>query len=86
MICIDIKISALGDPPTFPELTPFLKGEAVGFSILEAGMQSGATSTALHIKLDDGTNVTVEISASMFLSMAGAVRGACHRFGDTKNA
>lgn len=78
---LNIKIAAIGDQPTFPEMAG-PEGSLVGFSILEGGMVSGKTSTALHIELDDGLFVTAEVSAEMFLAMAAVLRGAMERFGD----
>lgn len=82
---VDISIAALGDPPTFPWMKPVVPAELHAVSILEKGCKSGAVSVAIHAQLPTEEWVTIQLSASMFLSLAGAVRGACERFGDTRS-
>lgn len=87
---INIQIAAIGDPKTFPELEKeqFIPGEIVGMTILEAGMQSGSVSVALHIKhqLQSKTVYsTSQLSAAMFFSLAAGIKGACDRFNDQKS-
>jgi hypothetical protein len=51
-------------------------------TIIEGGMQSGRTSVCLSINLPDGSVAAVQLSAGQFDQVAGAVRGACLRFGE----
>lgn len=80
---INIKIAAVGDPPTFPELVPFHLATIVGVSILEKGMESGHCSAAIHFKDYKGNNYTAELSANMLAAMGAAARGAKERFKDS---
>ncbi len=57
-------------------------GELKQFTILEGGMESGATSVSFYIVLPDGTKVLAETSAAIFNGMAGALIGAEQRFID----
>jgi len=82
MSMVRIKISAVGDPPAFPELTNGIEGECLGFSILESGTTSGKTSCAVMTRGADGIPVMVQFTGDMFLSMAAALKGARQRFGD----
>jgi hypothetical protein len=81
-----IKIGAVGDPPLYPEIGQLVQDHSVieSVGILEAGMQSGKTSLSFNVKLTNGRYVVAEMSAGMFLQLAGAVRGAVERFEGAK--
>jgi hypothetical protein len=78
---VTVKISAVGDPPAFPEIKPDLPGECRHVAILEAGTTSGATSMGMIIHLPEGRTAFIQFTAGMFLTIAGAVKGAVDRFG-----
>jgi hypothetical protein len=84
---VNVKIAAVGDPPTFPEYRQVREAVLVGVSILEKGMQSGNCSAALHFQLkgQDGPHhilFTAQLSASMLMTLGSGARGAKERFGD----
>jgi len=76
---IQIKISALGDPPIFTEHKDAIDAKIIVFSILEGGMQSGKTSCGIFFEMD-GKKGFAQLSAEMFESLSAAVRGAVERF------
>jgi hypothetical protein len=79
----DVRIGAKGSPPLFPEFEGLcVNAELAGFGILEGGMDSGKCSTGIFVRLEDGKIAVVELSAALFVAMAGAVKGAQQRFGD----
>lgn len=69
---------AKGGQCMFPEFIghPIKNAEPQTFGILEGGMQSGATSVGMHLRLDDGTLVFFQMSAPMFRQLADALTGA----------
>lgn len=81
---VRIKIGAVGDPPLFPEFKPDAEATLTGVCILEKGMESGSVSMAFLVE-GAGKKLTLQLSASMLLAIAGAVRGACERCDDTRN-
>jgi len=82
---LNIKILAVGDPPADPHIKPFAEATMEHLYILEKGTASGRTSIAILSKLPDGRFVTMQMTAGIFLAAAGAVRGACERFGDKES-
>lgn len=68
-----LKISPHGDG-AWPDVdaTTCLKGELVAIARLPAGMQSGRSSVALRIRLDDGRDVFAQTSLALFVSAARA--------------
>lgn len=83
---LSVTILAKDDPPLHPELAKLIKddkcGEIERVCVIEDGAQpSGKPSVTLIVRLDGGGYAAVETSAALFLMAAGAVRGACHRFG-----
>lgn len=79
---LSIKIAAIGDPSTFPEMQPNAPAEIVGLSILQSGMESGNCSAAFHFTTGDGKFYTAELSANMLIACGSAARGAKERFKD----
>ncbi len=71
------------DKPLFPELSPAacIHGTLESVGILERGMESGKPSLWLNVKLPDGRYATAQVSADMFETLAGALRGARDRWG-----
>ena len=80
---INIQIGAVGDPKLFPELEGkvSVEGEINHIGILEKGMSGGGSSLIIYMTLQGGRIAYAQMSATMFLSIAGAVRGAVERFG-----
>jgi len=80
---VKIQIGAVGDPKLFPEMEGkvAVEGRVEHVGILEKGTESGATSLFIYITLPDESIVCAQMTASMLLSIAGAVRGAVERFG-----
>lgn len=80
---VNIQIGALGDPKLFPELEgkTVEEGIVTHVGILEHGMESEASSLMIYFTMQDGSLVYAQMSASMMLAIAGAVRGAVERFG-----
>lgn len=86
---IQIQINSLADAAKgrkcFPEFENTKSRELYlhGMAILEAGMQSGKTSTILVITSKDKKElINVQVSADMFDMMYHALKGARERFGD----
>lgn len=80
---VDLRICAKTDGPAFPELaSQAVHGELDRAVILEAGTAGGKTSIALFISLPDGRVAIGEVTAAMFLTLAGGLKGAMSRFGD----
>lgn len=83
---IDVRIGEKGDTsPLFPELsadnTLLHHADLDRVGILQAGMESGLPSVAPLATLPDGSVAIVECSARNFMALAGALRGACQRWG-----
>lgn len=84
MIQTTVHIIAKDSPPIAKFVgKKVLNGRLTDFSILEAGMQSGRTSVAFFVELDNGQVVFVETSGVIFEGLAAALKGAKARFGDT---
>lgn len=83
MSMIDVKIVSKEDTkPVWPDIASVPEGELERFCVLQGGMESGRSSVAFLIKLDDGTHVLVQTSAELMDMMAGAARGARMRWGE----
>jgi hypothetical protein len=82
-----LKLSAIGDQPLFPELTPLTDGPATltHVGILQAGMVSGKTSLALCVQGPDGRYWVAELSADMLRFLVAAVTGAERRWAEGNN-
>lgn len=84
---LDLRICAKTDGPAFPELEKLaVHGKLERAVILEAGTAAGKTSIALFISLPNGRVAIGEITAAMFLTIAGGLKGAMARFGEDPSA
>lgn len=83
MLHVEIKILEKDAAPAWPEIAGAVKvhGNVDKAGILEGGMVSGKTSVMLIGKNAEGEYAALEISADLFETLAGAVRGARARFG-----
>lgn len=85
MLTLNIKISEIGDPPVFPELAGKIKvGSFHSVTIMEGGMQSGATSLYFLVNTPNGI-VAVETSGALLEGLHSALQGANQRFKEKKN-
>jgi hypothetical protein len=79
MISINIKISEVGNPPLWPEIKPKLKGNLTKVGVLEAGMQSGATSLWFIVETPEGA-VVAETSLAILNQIHAVANGADKHF------
>lgn len=88
MISVRVVINSLEDAkegkPIDPEakLEDITECEELIVGILEGGMESGATSVMLSLRMPDGSVSMAQISAKQFHGIDGALKGAQERFGD----
>lgn len=80
-----VRIMDKGDPgPAWADLTEkdiALHCTLTRVVVIQGGMQSGLPSVALVMDLPDGKKVVAEVSARLFETASGAVRGACKKWG-----
>ena len=77
-----VRLSLEGDG-CWPELKDKMppQGVLTHVAYLPGGMTSGNPSIMLRGKLEDGTEVLIETSARMFVTLAAGVKGRCIRDG-----
>lgn len=82
-----IKIFEAGDGKKFDDI-PGTKKKMIcsdqpwQVGLIQHGMQSGNHSVMLNVLLPDGTLVVLEQSLSNWMTITGAFRGACERWGE----
>jgi hypothetical protein len=69
------------DDTKLPEGTKVVYGELDHVWIMNDGTESGKPAVMLRTKLPDGTLVLCQTTGNMFNMAAGALRGACQRWG-----
>lgn len=69
--------------PAFPEFEtrPSQDGELAGVAVLEDATSGGKAGVGFVVVLADGSTVRVMTTAAIFGMVAGAVKGACQRWG-----
>lgn len=66
-----------------PPGTEVIDGTIEHFVVIQDGTVGGLAAVLLDIALPDGKRVAVQTTANLFHMAASAVRGACHRWGQT---
>lgn len=83
MAPVTVKIVEIGDPPPFPELGA--KGVQCvpcdRVAILQGGTTSGLPSVAFLATLPDGSEVMLELTGRLLVTINGALMGAAQRWG-----
>lgn len=73
------------EKPAYEGLTPEKitdeSGEPLKVAILEAGTVAGNPAVCFLVPTEDGKYTFFQLTAANLLTLAAAVRGACHRWG-----
>lgn len=85
MIHLQVNIVGVNEKAPLEDIHPVAEAEFTHACILEKGTANGHTSVFFVLKMPDGTYINAQMTAGTYLMTAGILKGACQRWGDTKN-
>lgn len=77
-----VRIREIGEGEAFPEYAAEKSAEVVAIGILEGATREGKTGVVVIVKTMTGEIIRVGMTAALYLTIGGGVKGAMKRFGE----